>query len=241
MPVALGVIPASFASTRFPGKPLALILGKPMVQWVWESARRAKSLGRLVVATDDRRILEAALGFGAEAMMTSAGHPSGTDRVAEVAALFDHPVVVNIQGDEPLLPPDALDRLVEAFDDPTVQAVSLYAKVTDLARQADPNVVKVAVDSSGNALYFSRAPIPSGAGDYFAQHIGVYGYRREFLFAFRGRPASRLEKAERLEQLRILESGQAIRMVEVERPTLSVDTPRDIIEAEKFLAERNDG
>lgn len=241
MPAALGVVPARFASTRFPGKPLAPILGKPMIQWVWESARKARSLDRLIIATDDRRILEAAVAFGAEAMMTSPSHPSGTDRVAEVAALFDHPVVVNIQGDEPLLPPGALDRLVEAFENPDVEAASLYSKVADLSRQADPDIVKVAADAKGNALYFSRAPIPSGAADYFGQHLGVYGYRREFLFRFRGWPASRLEKAERLEQLRILENGFAIRMVEVDRPTLSVDTPRDIIGVEKILAERNDG
>jgi len=238
---ALGVIPVRFASTRFPGKPLAPILGKPMIQWVWEGARQAKNIDRLVIATEDRRILAAAEAFGAESVLTSPSHASGTDRVAEAAARFDLPVVINIQGDEPLIRGADLDRLVEVLQDPGLQAASLMARVTELPLIEDRNIVKVVTDASGEALYFSRAAIPSGAGDFFFQHIGIYGYQREFLLAFRGLPPSRLEKAERLEQLRILESGARIKMVEIERPTLSVDSPQDIIKVEAFLEERAHG
>jgi 3-deoxy-manno-octulosonate cytidylyltransferase (CMP-KDO synthetase) len=235
---ALGVIPVRFGSSRFPGKPLAPILGKPMIQWVWEGASGAKHIERIVIATDDDRIEAAAKAFGAETMMTSSSHASGTDRVAEVASRFAAPIVVNIQGDEPLVPSAALDRLVEVLQDPDQAVASLYARVTDLTLLDDANIVKVVADAAGNALYFSRAPLPFGAADFFYQHVGIYGYQRDFLLNFHALPASRLEKAERLEQLRILECGKRIKMIEIERPTLSVDTPQDIIKVEKFLEER---
>jgi 3-deoxy-manno-octulosonate cytidylyltransferase (CMP-KDO synthetase) len=235
---ALGVIPVRFGSSRFPGKPLAPILGKPVIQWVWEGASGAKQIERIVIATDDDRIEAAAKAFGAETMMTSSSHASGTDRVAEVASRFAAPIVVNIQGDEPLVPSAALDRLVEVLQDPDQAVASLYARVTDLTLLDDANIVKVVADAAGNALYFSRAPLPFGAADFFYQHVGIYGYQRDFLLNFHALPASRLEKAERLEQLRILECGKRIKMIEIERPTLSVDTPQDIIKVEKFLEER---
>jgi len=235
---ALGVIPVRWGSTRFPGKPLAPILGKPMVQWVWEKARKAEHLERLIIATDDLRILDAAAGFGAEAMMTSADAASGTDRVAEAAARFESPIVLNIQGDEPLIESSALDRLVTALQDPDVPMASLMSRVRDLTLIGEAHIVKVAPDAFGNALYFSRSALPWGAADYFFQHIGIYGYQKEFLRNFQTLPVSRLEQTERLEQLRVLESGRRIKMIEIERPTLSVDTPSDIIKVEKFLEER---
>jgi len=233
---ALGVIPVRYGSSRFPGKPLAPILGRPMVRWVWEGASRASSLGRVVVATDDVRIMEAARGFGAEAEMTSAGCASGTDRAAEVAARHDAAIVVNIQGDEPLVDADMLDPLVEAVAAGEAEMASLMIRDEDPARLADPNVVKVVVDRGGRALYFSRAPLKPDASDYFYRHIGIYAFRRDVLLGYAGLPPSRLEKAERLEQLRALDNGLRIRMIETSRTTLSVDVPEDIIGVENHLS-----
>jgi 3-deoxy-manno-octulosonate cytidylyltransferase (CMP-KDO synthetase) len=239
MDSAVGIIPARYGSRRFPGKPLAPILGKPMIQWVYEGARRSKRLFRVIIATDDVRIFEAGLSFGAEVVMTSPDHASGTDRAAEVAANIQASVIVNIQGDEPLLDGAMLDGLVAAFDDASLPVASLMAKVPDVGLIDDPNIVKVVVDREGYALCFSRSPLPRGAQDFFYQHIGIYGYRKEFLLGFKSLPASRLEKIERLEQLRVLEYGIRIKMIEVPGPTLSVDTPRDIIGVEEFLKARS--
>jgi len=233
---ALGVIPVRYGSSRFPGKPLAPILGRPMVRWGWEGASRASSLGRVVVATDDVRIMEAARGFGAEAEMTSAGCASGTDRAAEVAARHDAAIVVNIQGDEPLVDADMLDPRVEAVAAGEAEMASLMIRDEDPARLADPNVVKVVVDRGGRALYFSRAPLKPDASDYFYRHIGIYAFRRDVLLGYAGLPPSRLEKAERLEQLRALDNGLRIRMIETSRTTLSVDVPEDIIGVENHLS-----
>lgn len=235
---AVGIIPARYGSSRFPGKPLATILGKPMIQWVYEGARASKRLSRVIIATDDARIFDAGLSFGAEVAMTSPDHASGTDRAAEVAANIKASVIVSIQGDEPLLDGAMLDALVEAFDDASLPMASLMAKVPEVGLIDDPNIVKVVVDREGYALCFSRSPLPRGAQDFFYQHVGIYGYRREFLLGFKSLPASRLEKIERLEQLRALENGIRIKMIEIPRPTLSVDTPRDIIGVEEFLRAR---
>jgi 3-deoxy-manno-octulosonate cytidylyltransferase (CMP-KDO synthetase) len=232
---AAGIIPARYGSSRFPGKPLARILGKTMISMVYENARRARLLDELLVATDDERILKACADLGIPARMTSAAHVSGTDRIAEAARDMAASLVVNIQGDEPLLDPSAIDALVGALQDPRIEMASLMTRVRDQAAFEDLNRVKVVVDANGDALYFSRAPIPCRAPDGFFQHIGIYGYRREFLFRFCALPPSGLEKAERLEQLRALENGHRIRMVEVAHAALSVDTPRDIIEVEKLL------
>ena len=238
MEKAAGIIPARYASSRFPGKPLAAILGKPMVSMVYERARRARLLSELIVATDDERIMKACADLGIPALMTSPAHGSGTERAAEVARGLASGLIINIQGDEPIIDPEAIDALVEALQDPTVLMASVMTRVKDQAAFEDLNKVKVVVDKDRNALYFSRTPIPCRAPDGFYQHIGIYGYRKEFLFRFCALPPSDLEKAERLEQLRALENGYRIRMIETAHSTLSVDTPRDIIEVEKYLRER---
>jgi 3-deoxy-manno-octulosonate cytidylyltransferase (CMP-KDO synthetase) len=235
---AAGIIPVRYQSTRFPGKPLALILGKPMIQWVYEGAQEAKLLDRIIIATDDKRIFQAANKIGAEAVMTSADHSSGTERVAEAATRVDASIIVNIQGDEPLVNGAMLDALVKVLLDPSIPMATLMARVDDIALLQERDIVKVVADKEGNALYFSRSPLPYLAPDYFFQHIGIYSYRKDFLLNFHLLPASRLEKIERLEQLRVLENGLRIKMVEISRPTLSVDTPQDIIKVEKFLKSR---
>lgn len=232
---AAGIIPVRYQSTRFPGKPLALILGKPTIQWVYEGAKQAKLLDRIIIATDDSRIFQAANKIGAEALMTSADHSSGTERAAEAAMHVDASIIVNIQGDEPLVNGAMLDALVKALEDPSIPMATLMARVEDMALLQEKDIVKVVADREGNALYFSRSPLPYQAPDYFFQHIGIYSYRKDFLLNFHLLPSSRLEKIERLEQLRVLENGLKIKMVEISRPTLSVDTPQDIIKVEKFL------
>jgi len=239
MELAAGVIPARYGSTRFPGKPLALIKGRPMIQWVYEGARSARFLERVIVATDDERIAAACRGFGAEAVITSPDLRSGTERVAEAAQIIDNNIIINIQGDEPLLSGGLVDRLVEALQEPAVRMASLMRRETDLALLADPNRVKVVVDNKGWALYFSRAGLPSGAADFFLQHVGIYAYRKDLLREFCAWPPSRLELQERLEQLRALENGVRIMMVETDHPALSVDSPQDIIEVERVLARQD--
>ena len=241
MKKALGVIPARFASARFPGKVLAELAGKPLLQWVYEAASLASSLDKLIIATDDQRIYEKVLTFGAEVRMTAPHHPSGTDRVAEVARNFDYPLIINIQGDEPLLQPSMIDDLVAALEKEPVPMVTLARRNNSAEDFFDPNIVKVVVNHQGNALYFSRAPIPyasRGSFDYFWQHIGLYGYQRDFLLKFVELPRSSLEEKERLEQLRALENGFSIKIVSTNVKTLSVDTPEDIIKVEKFLKDR---
>ncbi len=239
MKPAVGIIPVRYGAQRFPGKPLASILGKPMVQHVYENASQARNLDKLVVATDDERILHAAESFGAEACLTSSEHASGTERVAEVAAQYDFPIVINIQGDEPLLRGETIDRLVEALQQESLPMASLAHHSTDLSRIYDPNIVKVVFDSFGNALYFSRSPIPHQASDGFWEHIGIYGYQRDFLLGYHSLPGSWLEKTEKLEQLRALESGYRIKILETGYSTLSVDVPEDIIKAEKRMKEES--
>lgn len=238
MITATAVIPARFQSTRFPGKPLAPILGKPMIQRVYEGVRQARQIRRVIIATDDRRIYDAAAGFGADVVMTSGAHSSGTERVAEAAATLDDDVIVNVQGDEPLISGPIIDRLVGALEESDAPMASLMAKVTDLASAADPHIVKVVTDEAGNALYFSRSPLPYRPEDFFYQHIGIYAYRRNFLLALARLAPTRLERQEKLEQLRVLERGHSIKMIEIERPTLSVDTPQDIIKVEQFLKQK---
>lgn len=232
---ALGIIPARYDSDRFPGKPLAPILGKPMIQWVFERARTARRLSRLIVAADDERILRAARTFGAEVLLTSSRHDSGTSRTAEAAASGEAPVIVNIQGDEPLVRGTMIDDLIEALEDETVSMSSLYIKEHDLNLLSDPNVVKVAVDHQDYALYFSRSPLPFRPSEYFLRHVGIYGFQKPFLLNFPGLPRHGLELAENLEQLRALENGFRIKLVETRHSTLSVDRPEDIIKVEHLL------
>lgn len=236
---ATGIIPARYHSERYPGKPLALIQGKPMLQRVWEAAQRAQHLERVIVATDDERIFQAAQNFGAEVRMTSSSHRSGTDRVAELAQDIKIPLIINIQGDEPLISGNAIDNLVEALQISDIPMATLAAKEEDLSLLDDPNVVKVVIDMQGFALYFSRSPLPFQASGYFWRHIGIYGYQRDFLLKFCKIPPSKLEKAEKLEQLRALENGYRIKIMENPFSTLSVDSPEDIIKVENLIKEKS--
>lgn len=235
MKKGLGIIPARFESSRFPGKPLALIHGKPMIRRVYEAAQNANSLERIIVATDDGRIAEACRSFGASVVMTSPDHRSGTERAAEAAAAFDSPIVVNIQGDEPLLDGRDIDKLVQALQDEKTSMASLMIRVRDTQSIHDENRVKVVTDRDGYALYFSRAAIPFRAGDGFFQHIGIYAFQRGVLEAFARLDPSPLEISENLEQLRALENGFRIRMIETQTPSRGVDVPRDIAEIERIL------
>jgi len=250
----LAVIPARYASSRLPGKPLVPLAGKPMVQRVWERVRGATKISRVVVATDDERVVRAVAEFGGEAVMTRGDHRSGTERVAEVAAGsagHEDDIFVNVQGDEPLIDPAAVDAAVEALrEDDSVQVATLAVPITNPADIMDPNIVKTVFDFDGNALYFSRAPIPwirEGrfpaatnallTGPTHFKHIGLYVFRREALLEFPTFPQGELEKLEQLEQLRWLENGYKIRVAETAYDSLSVDVPEDIPRAEKLLRE----
>jgi 3-deoxy-manno-octulosonate cytidylyltransferase (CMP-KDO synthetase) len=235
--LATGIIPARYQSERFPGKPLALIQGKPMIQRVYEAAQTAQYLERVIVATDDERILHAAQKFGADTRMTSSSHSSGTDRVAEITAGVNTPLVINIQGDEPLIKGEVIDELVEALQDEDIPMATLAVKEENTTLLNDHNVVKVVFNKEGYAMYFSRSPLPFQASGYFWRHIGIYGYQRNFLLKFCQIPPSRLEKAEKLEQLRAMENGYRIKIIENQFSSLSVDSPEDIIKVEKLLEE----
>jgi 3-deoxy-manno-octulosonate cytidylyltransferase (CMP-KDO synthetase) len=228
----LGVIPARFASSRFPGKALATLAGKPILQHVYERASQARYLSKIVIATDDDRIAETARSFGAQVQMTRSDHLSGTDRVAEVASSDHAQVIVNIQGDEPLIDPAAIDAAALALlDDPQLPMATLKKRIEIPSEVDNPNVVKVVSDLAGDAIYFSRWAIPymrEGGGTVHYKHIGLYVYRREFLLAYSGLPVGPLEQAERLEQLRAIENGYRIRVVETEYESLGVDTPEDL-------------
>lgn len=231
------IIPARHASTRLPGKLLSEVGGKPLIQWAWENAR-ASAASRVLVATDDERIRERVAAFGGETCMTKAGHPSGTDRIAEAAALLglaDERLVVNVQGDEPELPPVLIDAVATALEhDPRAEMATASHALPDAAEFADPNVVKVVIDEAGRALYFSRAPIPfhredAGAPHEARRHVGIYAYRAGFLKRFSAWPPSRLEQVERLEQLRALERGVAIAVHQsAEAPGPGIDTAEDL-------------
>ena len=241
MSEVIAIIPARWASTRFPGKPLVPLRGKPLVQHVWERAGRAKRVGRIIIATDDMRIAEAAFDFGAEVALTSPKHPTGTDRLAEVVQqLKSASIILNVQGDEPDIAPSTIDRLAEALqDDPKLGMVTAANPLTDPADVQDPNVVKVVTDLAGRALYFSRSIIPydrdSRGGVKYLRHQGIYGYRRKVLLAFVKWKPTPLEQAEKLEQLRALEHGIAIGVIVVRRGSVGVDVPADVAKAERAL------
>lgn len=219
---------------------MALIQGKPLVQRVYERAQKAKHVNRIIIATDDKRIYQTAENFGAEVRMTSPSHHSGTDRVAEVAKEIKSPIIINIQGDEPLLKGEVIDSLVVALQDNTIPMATLAARMNDLSLLNEKNIVKVVSDANGFALYFSRSPLPFQASDYFLQHIGIYGYQKDFLLAFSKMQPSRLEKTEKLEQLRALENGYKIKIIETQLHSLSVSSPQDIIKVENLLKKKND-
>jgi 3-deoxy-manno-octulosonate cytidylyltransferase (CMP-KDO synthetase) len=229
----LGVIPARFASARFPGKALAQLDTRTMLEHVWERVSMARYLSTVLIATDDERIAAEARRFGARVVMTRADHVSGTDRVAEVASAFENAeLVVNIQGDEPLIDPAAIDAAVlPLLEEPAIPMGTLSKRIEDIRELTDPNVVKVVTDRLGNAIYFSRLPIPhardGGAGAWF-KHIGLYVYRRDFLLRYPDLQEGPLERAEKLEQLRAVENGFRIRVVETDYESLGVDTPEDL-------------
>lgn len=234
----VAVIPARFASTRLPGKPLLSDTGRPLIWHVVEAARRAQSLQRIIVATDDVRIAQAVREKGGEAMMTRSDHPTGTDRVAEVAARIESArIIVNVQGDEPEIAGETIDRLVALLqNDPDAPMATLATPIRDEAVYRDPSCVKVVCSSRGRALYFSRSPIPChrdglpgpGAEVPLAHlHLGLYAYRRDFLLSVGSLPRSPLEAAEKLEQLRVLEAGMPIAIGVVEEPSIGIDTPED--------------
>jgi 3-deoxy-manno-octulosonate cytidylyltransferase (CMP-KDO synthetase) len=224
----LGVIPARYASSRFPGKALAKIDSRTMLEHVYDRVSMARYLGAVVIATDDPRIYEEAARFGARVKLTREDHASGTDRVAEVASAFaDFDLIVNIQGDEPLIDPNAIDAAVlPLLEEPAIPMGTLKKRIEDPREIGDPNVVKVVTNRFENALYFSRSAIPSDGTHY--KHIGLYVYRRKFLLRYTDLPIGPLEKAERLEQLRALENGFRIRVVETEYESFGVDTPADL-------------
>jgi 3-deoxy-manno-octulosonate cytidylyltransferase (CMP-KDO synthetase) len=239
------VIPARYGSTRLPGKPLAKIAGRPMIQYVVERARQAARVTRVIVATDDERVKKAVEDFGGEAILTRRDHRSGTDRVAEVASHLAAEIYVNIQGDEPLIDPGTVDAVVaEMLDDESIQIATPCTAITQPNEIMDPNVVKVVRDFDGNGLYFSRAPIPwvrdtkAEATPHHWKHIGLYAFRRDALLEFPTLPPGELEQIEQLEQLRWLENGFRIRAVETDYDAVSVDVPADIQRVEKILQER---
>jgi len=244
--MSIAVIPSRFASKRFNGKPLAPIAGKPMIQRVYEQAIKAKNIERVIVATDDDRILELVQGFGGEAIMTSANLRSGTDRVAETASLLNldpDEVIVNIQGDQPLFEYECLDQLVAPFQADSELAMSTLAvKLKDKDAAQDPGNVKVTFDKNGFALYFSRSPIPyvrdEGTPADIYKHLGFYAYKKKFLDTIAALPHSTLESVEKLEQLRVLEYGYRIKVVITAHDSPSVDRPEDIPPIEKRIQAR---
>lgn len=229
---AVVVIPARYKSTRLPGKVLLNETGKYLVQHVYEQALKAKLAREVVIATDDDRVLGAATEFGARAALTGTHHRSGTERIAQVAAGMDADIIVNVQGDEPAIDPALIDRLIEVLDkDAAVQVATAAYRITDEESAADPNLVKVVLDKSGDALYFSRSPVPyyrdEGGEQSFLAHIGIYAYRRDFLLELTRMEQTRLEAAEKLEQLRILENGHNIRVVITDEAASGIDTRED--------------
>jgi 3-deoxy-manno-octulosonate cytidylyltransferase (CMP-KDO synthetase) len=239
----VAVIPSRYGSTRLPGKPLVSLNGKPMVQHVYERAKRASRVDRVIVATDDPRIVEAVKAFGGEARMTRTDHRTGTERIAEVAAHERGDVFVNVQGDEPLIDPGAIDVAVAALlEEPAAQIATVATAIRHAGDIMDPNVVKTVLDFDSNGLYFSRAPIPwvrDSKQDIhvkYWKHLGLYVFQRDALLEYPTLPQGELERIEQLEQLRWLENGWKIRVAEVEHDAVSVDVPEDVERVEKLMA-----
>jgi len=259
---AIGIIPARYSASRFEGKVLAPIAGKPMIQHVWEKAKESRSLDDLIIATDDQRIVDAVKGFGGKVVFTAKEHRTGTDRLTEIANPLDVKVVVNIQADEPLIDPSMIDSLARALlDEEDVVYATMAKKIKEVSELTDPNIVKVVIDKNGFALYFSRSPIPYargsedasqnqssmfGAGSLFHspkykicgntyKHVGLYAYTKDFLFTFTNMPTTPLEEVEKLEQLRALENGYKIRVLETTHNTIGVDTPEDLERVRNIL------
>lgn len=236
------IIPARYLSSRFPGKALAPLKNRPLLQHVFEKAKSCRLAGEVIIATDSTEILEAARSWGAKAVMTWAGHPSGTDRVAEAAKETGAEIIVNLQGDEPVIRPEMIDDVIMLMADASADIGTLVRRIETVEEFRDPNVVKAVFDRAGRALYFSRSPIPfpRDGGEGFLpcayKHIGMYAYRRESLFRLSGLEPTRLEQAEKLEQLRALENGMIIKVKESEFDSIGVDTPEDLEKVEKWLS-----
>jgi 3-deoxy-manno-octulosonate cytidylyltransferase (CMP-KDO synthetase) len=242
----IGVIPARYASTRFPGKVLAELCGRPMIEWVWQGASEAKLLDEVLIATDEEIVALAARRFGARVEMTRADHESGTDRLGEIAEVHPADYYVNIQGDEPLVRGDAIDSLVSGVAsenaDMGTLAYPVDVRSDEMKILEQPQCVKVVTDNSGYALYFSRFPIPFPRSIVHAEykvHIGIYIYKRETLLRLCSLPRTPLEKTESLEQLRALENGIRIKVVETDYRPIAVDTPDDLARAERAMIKRN--
>lgn len=238
---AICVIPARFASTRFPGKALTPVLGKPMIQWVWDRACLAGGLDEVIVATDDNRIFQTVESFGGKAVMTPSDCASGSDRVWRVVEGIDCDVVVNIQGDEPTLDPAAIEALLELMEeDPSLEMGTLVSPLVSREEYENPTVVKVVMGEGNRCLYFSRSPVPHlregwGKGEKLFRHVGVYAFRKKFLGRFTGWPVGMLEAAEKLEQLRAIERGVMVRAAVVEWSGTGVDVPSDVPFVEEAL------
>jgi 3-deoxy-manno-octulosonate cytidylyltransferase (CMP-KDO synthetase) len=250
------IIPARYNATRFPGKPLALLKSKPLIQHVYEHASRARLVNFVLVATDDQRIYDTVVNFGGRAVMTSGSHESGTDRIAEAAGNIECDFVINVQGDEPFIEPEMIDDVVNLlYNDDNVSISTLAKRVTDINEIFSPHVVKVVMDDEGFALYFSRAPIPYHRDEFselrvmshelqveqintrnleFYKHIGIYGYRKEALIKFSSLKQCSLEKIEKLEQLRALNAGMKIKVMETQFDTFGIDTKEDLRKAEEW-------
>lgn len=232
------VIPSRYESTRFPGKPLALIANKPMIQWVYERCTQAGSISDVIVATDDTRIKDTVDRFGGQAVMTGECK-CGSDRVYEACRDMDFDIVINVQGDEPLIDPAVIDELCHVFEDDTVVAATVKTEISELEEIEDPNVVKVITDACDNAIYFSRYPIPynrDGRDDVmYYKHMGIYGYTKAFLEQYVSMDYGQLERVENLEQLRILENGHKIKVVETDYISRGVDVPEQISEIERLI------
>jgi 3-deoxy-manno-octulosonate cytidylyltransferase (CMP-KDO synthetase) len=236
----VAVIPARFASTRFPGKPLADIDGRPMIEHVYRRVAAAPIVSRVIVATDDLRIATTVTGFGGKVRLTRADHQTGTDRLAEVASTLDCDIVVNVQGDEPLVDPRSIAEAVAPLADPAIPMTTLYRRIGNPAELSNPNIVKVVLDRGGFAMYFSRAPIPHardprGGWPPLYRHIGLYAYRRSVLLVLASLEPTPLERAEALEQLRALEHGIRIKAVETAYDSIGVDTPEDLAQVRRLL------
>jgi len=240
MPEIVAIIPARFGSTRFPGKAVAILNGKPIIQHVYERVRQAKSLSDVYVATDDERIFSTVTGFGGKAIMTSGEHKSGTDRIAEAVSVSGGDIIVNVQGDEPLIEPSVIDAVsAKITNDSEIVCSTACTPIKDETMYKNPNAVKVVMDSNGTALYFSRSPLPfyrdGGFGGAYL-HIGIYCFRKDFLKVFTSLRQTPLEKAENLEQLRIIENGYKIGVVVTDYHSFGVDTPDDLEKVKKIIA-----
>lgn len=242
----IGVIPARYASTRLPYKLVRNLLGKPLIQWTWEQASKSRLLDKLIIACDDSRIEEISKKFGAEVIFTSPLHLSGTDRIAEAVRDIDTKFVINIQADEPLIHPAVIDSLVrEMLDNPQLVMATARKKIDDDKDINNPNVVKVVCDKNEFALYFSHLSIPyyrdSGSFRVYYKHLGIYAYTKDFLFTFKNLPVSPLEQAEKLEQLRVLNAGYKIKVIETKFDSVGVDTQEDFRSVERILGEKING